>query len=223
MACGGENEWSDEASTGGTSAGSYVTPGGIDSQPGSTLPAGWFSLRYKIQDLECREEPNPNRARCLLSFQNYYPMVVSSPDYYCSGVRYPTLASCDPRWYPDDLDRYRFVSFRGDEYVCESTFSFGELECFRYFSGDPALVTGWLPDLYCSDTFGLECNEDFPPSDLDDVEFFSIGGYDHVCESTFRGYECYQWRGYGSPKDAIRGWPDYFCDDYGSCSPDDYP
>jgi len=196
---------------------------GVGNSDESELPSGWFALTYQTSDLVCQEEMSYSQARCLFDYRNSFPSYISSPDFYCSNVNYPGLASCDSRWYPDELDQYEFVSFQGSDYVCDSTYSFGDLECYRYFSGDPGSVVGYSPDLYCTDGFSPECNQDFPPSDLEDLEFASIDGYDYVCESSLMGQDCYRWNGFGSPKDATFGFPDYYCNDYGECSPDDYP
>jgi len=188
----------------------------------SEPPPGWFALRFQTSDLVC-QEMSYSQARCLFDYRNNFFTDITSPDFYCSNVNYPGLASCDPRWYPDELDQYEFVSFQGNDYVCDLTYSFGDLECYDYFSGDPGSVVRYWPDLYCTDGLSLECNQDFPPSDLEDLEFTSIDGYDYVCESSYMGQDCYRWNGFGSPKDATSGSPDYYCNDYGECSPDDYP
>lgn len=223
VACGEDSRGPGFDSTGRSSSNVDLSGSGGEFPENPELPSGWFPLRFQTFDLVCREEAYYKQARCLFAYRNSYPSNVSSPDFFCSGVNYPTLAECDPRWYPDELDRYEFVYFRGSDYLCDSTYSFGDLECYRYLSGDPGLAIDYSPDLYCTDGFSAECNEDFPPSDLEDLEFFSIDGYDYVCESSFMGYECFRWNGYGSPKDATFGFPDYYCNDYGECSPDDYP
>lgn len=196
---------------------------GVGNFDESGLPSGWFALRFQTSNLVCREGLSYSRALCLFDYRNSFPSYVVSPDYYCSDINYPGLASCDSRWFPDELDQYKFVSFQGNDYVCDSSYSFGDLECYDYFSGDPGAVVGSSPDLYCTDGLSPECNQDFPPSDLEDLEFASIDGYDYVCESSFMGQDCYRWNGFGSPKDATFGFPDYYCNDYGECSPDDYP
>jgi hypothetical protein len=53
------------------------------------------------------------------------------------------------------------------------------------------------------------------------VEFVRIDYQDHVCRRTYGGRECWRYYG-GSPRRAMAGSPDYYCNSYG-CSHSGYP
>ena len=189
------------------------------------LPFGWVLLRFQGMDYAC-EKVGFGDGDCVRTYGSI-PSYIGTPDQYCSNVN-STFPDCSELWYPDELEDYTFVQYGASDYVCEdsfSGFSFGDAECFRYSGGDPQDATGSFPDLYCSDSFSAvpTCDEDYFPSELEDIEFVTIDGDDYICENTFGGLECYEWYGAGSPRDAIGYAPDFYCNDWGECARDDFP
>jgi hypothetical protein len=188
------------------------------------LPVGWLELTVRGSDYIC-EKVGLSDAKCERDFGSR-PFSIISPGLYCSNVNSPSI-SCDTNWYPDELDEYQFITYRNADYVCDDTrFGYGNLDCFRYTSGDPARATGMYPDLYCSDGYSLDCNEEYYPSEEEGLEIVEIDGWTYVCEDDFagRGSDCYEWDGSGSPRDVISILEaDYYCNYRGECSPDDYP
>ena len=210
-------------SPGSSSDSSTQIIGSQDSE--EDLPRGWIRLWFEGADYVC-EEVGYSDADCVRAFGSV-PSYIGTPDQYCSNVM-SSFPDCSDLWYPSELDDYTFIQYGPSDYVCEDSFSgfaFGDAECFRYSGGDPGMATGAFPDLYCSDSFSAipTCDEDYFPSELEGLEFVTIDGSDYVCEDTFGGLECFRWRGFGSPRDAIGFSPDFYCNDWGECAEDDFP
>jgi hypothetical protein len=128
-------------------------------------------------------------------------------------------------WFPDDLVQYDFVTYNGSDYLCEPALigsNFGDLDCHRYDGGDPALATGVI-DLKCSQAAGgVNCDTEYYPSEWEGLSLVTIDLRQYICEDTVLGQECHLWLGFGSPRDATLGLPDYYCNALG-CSPNGYP
>jgi hypothetical protein len=188
------------------------------------LPPGWVAVQYLSVSYLC-DEGLLGKAECVLD-RGQRPSVIITPDVYCSDVGLPMLTECDERWYPDELESELEV-IDGADYVCKDALgSFGDVDCYQYTGGDPSQATGgFSPDLYCSGRMTLQCNEYFYPSEFEGLEVVSIDGTTHVCEETFEGSECFEWSGFGSPRDAVdMAWePDYYCNYLGDCARDYYP
>lgn len=196
-----------------------VTPTTVTEE---VLPFGWTKLTYQGRSYYCDTDSLSDHGDCEVD-RGSRPFSINSPTLFCSDIS-SFSPECDEQWYPDVLASAKFVTHLGVSYVCRAPLGeFNNFECFQYRGGDPSRYSPMFPDLYCSGSTMMECNEDYFPSDLEDVEIVTIDGGRYVCEGGYGGNECFKWSGVGSPKDATRGYPDYFCNYNGECAEDDYP
>jgi hypothetical protein len=163
--------------------------------------------------------------RCNRYFGGRPSVSLWSADLYCNGSQaYP---ECSELWYPNELKRYEIVRINGQTHLCNPATnpyaSIGDKDCAPYRGGDPKFVSFSL-GLKCSPSSlggSYECRTDYYPSEEKGVVFMEIDYQNYACKKTFSGHECYRYYG-GSPKRAMMGMPDYYCNDYG-CSPSGYP
>lgn len=191
-------------------------------------PARYFEVQFEGQDFICGPAKDfaSSHHDCVRYFGGAGPFFLFDPDLYCTAALWAGQPECSRLWYPDVLRRYDIRVIGGQHYVCRTAFgpysSPGDKDCARYSGGNPDLAGS--PTLFCSpDEFGsgLTCRPDYYPSEERDVEFVEIDYQKHACKKTWQGLEC--WRYYsGSPRRAMSGSPDYYCNRYG-CSRTGYP
>lgn len=204
--------------------------------PSTTIPAGMFLTTFEGTQYICRD--------ALGSFDKYdcapyysqgpliaaFELAVFTPALYCSGSESSPI--CSKLWYPKDLQqhiiatsvKFNLIS-RSGTYICQralSGYSFDDHDCTNYTGGNPNLV-GYLNALKCTrDAFGFNCRTDYYPSEIEGLEIRSISSSKVVCRTSFTGYECFKWSGYGSPRSAIGFAPDYYCNSYWTCDTSKY-
>lgn len=199
--------------------------------PIPTLPSGTFLLDIGGRSHICEDSWSGwAKYDCVRYYnQNYVSFI--SPDYYCSGSQ--AIPTCSTFWYPSDLATYELptsVFLDGwtsiGPFLCKRAtfggYSFNDYDCIRYSGGNPALQS-FFNAYKCTRETSFECRTDFYPSEMEGIEIRMIGWNKYACERTFWGYECFRYWGFGSPRDAIGFFPDYYCNTWWECRTDRMP
>ena len=192
------------------------------SQTLTTLPSNSFLVTSGGVRYYCEPQGyDDDQSDCVRYYGGSAPYV-NSPELYCSDSVSP---ECSEDWYPAELARADMITMGAQTYVCRRTVlgGIGDKDCAPYRGGDPTSVS-YVNAMKCSPMAGgLQCDDQYYPSEWEDLTQVTIGYDDYICKSSYRGNECWEWSGYGSPKSATYGLPDLYCNSSGTCAEDGYP
>jgi hypothetical protein len=110
-----------------------------------------------------------------------------------------------------DLSGGTLITFNGRAYVCFAKAFGSDVDCKRYYGGDPSRPFFGSQGLWCTERSfrNLECTEaGYYPSDLDGYDVMTIDGQRALCQFG----RCWLWPDYvKDPSGVPFGPPDYRC------------